>query len=156
MNFRVFSGSFQAVFPQVFFPMPFPGVPFGPFQVSSLRPKMHSNTKLLFSGVPKIRKILLVSVKFLSATLGPEMAAPILWTPGKMRPLCRKNHVHKILLVLGGGTLGFGGGWRGSADFYFYGREDFSDKRVVLADVSRYQKTGTRVHSNVPLYQKPE
>ena len=30
-----------------------------------------------------IRKILLVSVKFVSAILGPEMAAPILWTPGK-------------------------------------------------------------------------
>ena len=30
----------------------------------------------------RIRKIL-VSVKCLSAILGPEMAAPILWTPGK-------------------------------------------------------------------------
>ena len=30
-----------------------------------------------------IRKILLVSVKFLSAILGPEMAEPILWTPAK-------------------------------------------------------------------------
>ena len=30
----------------------------------------------------KFRKIL-VSVKFVSAILGPEMAAPILWTPGK-------------------------------------------------------------------------
>ena len=29
-----------------------------------------------------IRKIL-VSVKFVSAILGPEMGAPILWTPGK-------------------------------------------------------------------------
>ena len=37
-----------------------------------------------------IRKIL-VSVKFVSAILGPEMAAPILWTPGKMRPFCRKK-----------------------------------------------------------------
>ena len=35
-----------------------------------------------FSGSGKIRKIL-VSVKFLSAIPGPEMAAPILWTPGK-------------------------------------------------------------------------
>ena len=54
------------------------------------------------------RKIL-VSVKFVSAILGPEMAAPILWTPGKMRSFCRKTHVHKIL-VLGGGYFGFGGG----------------------------------------------
>ena len=29
-----------------------------------------------------VRKIL-VSVKFVSAILGPEMGAPILWTPGK-------------------------------------------------------------------------
>ena len=56
-----------------------------------------------------IRKIL-VSVKFLSAILGPEMAAPILWTPGKMRPFCRKSHVHKIPRFRGGDILGFGGG----------------------------------------------
>ena len=33
----------------------------------------------------------LVSVKFVSAILGPETAALILWTPGKMRSFCRKN-----------------------------------------------------------------
>ena len=38
----------------------------------------------------KIRKIL-VSVKFVSAILGPEMAAPILWTPGKMRFFLQEN-----------------------------------------------------------------
>ena len=38
----------------------------------------------------KIRKIL-VSVKFVSAILGPEMAALVLWTPGNMRSFCRKN-----------------------------------------------------------------
>ena len=65
----------------------------------------------------------LVSVKFLSAILGPEMAAPILWTPGKKRPFCRKNHVHKIPR-LGGGILGFGGGG-GSADFIFMGARIF-------------------------------
>ena len=36
-----------------------------------------------------LRKILVsvkfVSVKFVSAILGPEMAAPILWTPGKKK-----------------------------------------------------------------------
>ena len=33
----------------------------------------------------------LVSVKFVSAILGPDMAAPILWAPGKMRPFCREK-----------------------------------------------------------------
>ena len=47
------------------------------------RPKNKNSRKIL-------RKIL-VSVKFVSAILGPEMAAPILWTPGKMRSFCRKN-----------------------------------------------------------------
>ena len=56
-----------------------------------------------------VRKIL-VSVKFVSAILGPEMAAPILWTPGKMRSFCRKTCVHKIPRFFGGGILGFGGG----------------------------------------------
>ena len=41
-------------------------------------------------GGVNLRKIL-VSVKFVSAILGPEMGAPILWTPGKMRSFCRKN-----------------------------------------------------------------
>ena len=48
------------------------------------------NAKKAFRPVPvqkftfpvTIRKILL-SVKFLSAILGPKMAAPILWAPGK-------------------------------------------------------------------------
>ena len=72
---------------------------------------------------PTVRKIL-VSVKFLSAILGPEMAARILWTPGKMRPFYRKSHVHKIPRFRGGGILGLGG--RGEkCRFYFYGREDF-------------------------------
>ena len=56
-----------------------------------------------------VRKIL-VSVKFLSAILGPEMGASILWTPGKMRPFCRKSHVHKIPRFRGGGGFGGGGG----------------------------------------------
>ena len=45
--------------------------------------------RILFRKIP-------VSVKFVSAILGPEMAAPILWTPGKMRSFCRKNNVRKI------------------------------------------------------------
>ena len=62
----------------------------------------------------------LVSVKFVSAILGPEMGAPILWTPGKMPSFCRKNHVRKI--------PPFGGGvWRGggSADFIWMGARIF-------------------------------
>ena len=66
-----------------------------------------------------IRKIL-VSVKFVSAILGPEMGAPILWTPGKMRSFCRKNHVRKIPLFWGG-VLGGGG----CADFIFMGARIF-------------------------------
>ena len=78
-----------------------------------------------------VRKIR-VSIKFLSAILGPEMAAPILWTPGKMLPFCRKNHVHKIPRFRGGGDFGFWGG--GECRFYFYGREDFSE--IVSQNVS--------------------
>ena len=48
-----------------------------------------------------------MSVNFLSAILGAEMAAPVLWTPGKMRPFCRKNNVHKIPRFRGGGYFGF-------------------------------------------------
>ena len=40
------------------------------------------STKFVMYVMFLIRKIL-VSVKFVSAILGPEMAAPILWTPGK-------------------------------------------------------------------------
>ena len=39
---------------------------------------------------PNFRKIL-VSVKFVSAILGPEMAAPILWTPGKNAFFLQEN-----------------------------------------------------------------
>ena len=45
----------------------------------------YSIEKLFCLGGPNallLRKIL-VSVKFVSAILGPEMGAPILWTPGK-------------------------------------------------------------------------
>ena len=91
-----------------------------------------------------IRKIL-VSVKFLSAILGPEMAASILWTPGKMRSFCRKNlHVHKFLVFLGGGWyFGFWGG--GECRFYFYGRADFSEvflpRWIWTARIQKYCKS---------------
>ena len=69
------------------------------------------------------RKILLVSVKFLSAILGPEMGASILWTPGRCVLSAGKTHVHKIPRFRGGG-LGFLGGG-GSADFIFMGARIF-------------------------------
>ena len=74
-----------------------------------------------------IRKIL-VSVKFLSAILGPEMAAPILWARGKIAFFLQENPpVHKIPRFRGGGEL-FWGFWGGGAvPIYFYGREDFSE-----------------------------
>ena len=68
------------------------------------------------------RKIL-VSVKFLSAILAPEMGAPILWTPGKMRPFCRKTRVHKIPRFFGGGV--FWVFWGGECRFYFMGARIF-------------------------------
>ena len=66
-----------------------------------------------------------MSVKFLSAILGQEMAAPILWTPGKCVRSAGKAMSIKFLVLGGGGYFGFWGG--GSGRFYFYGREDFSD-----------------------------
>ena len=71
-----------------------------------------------------------MSVKFVSAILGPEMAAPFLWTPGKNAFFLQENlHVHKIPRFLGGGGGYFvlGGG---ECRFYFYGRRDFSDNGV--------------------------
>ena len=65
-----------------------------------------------------------MSVKCLSAILGPEMGASILWAPGKLRSFCRKKtHVHKIPRFRGGGILGFFGG--GSAGFIFMGARIF-------------------------------
>ena len=69
----------------------------------------------------KIRKIL-VSVKFLSAILGPEMAAPIFWAPGKIAFLLQEKAMSIKFLLLGGGILGVGGG---SADFIFMGARIF-------------------------------
>ena len=58
--------------------------------------------------------VCLVSVKFVSAILGPEMAAPILWAPGKNAFFLQDKPMSIKFLVLGGGILGFGGG---GADF---------------------------------------
>ena len=67
---------------------------------------------------------------FLPAILGPEMAAPILWAPAKMRSFCRKKKpAHKIPRCRGGyfGFVFFGGG----KCRFFHGRKDFSDKQVT-------------------------
>ena len=67
-----------------------------------------------------------MSVKFLSAILGPEMAAPILWAPGKMRPFCRKNHVHKTPRFRGrGGVIWVLGGGGGKCRCIFMGARIF-------------------------------
>ena len=85
----------------------------------------------------KIRKIL-VSIKFLSAIPGPEMAAPILWAPGKCVLSAGKSHVHKIPRFGGGGILGLGGG--GKCRFYFYGRRDFSDiNHYIIREINSKQ-----------------
>ena len=81
-----------------------------------------------------LRKIL-VPVKFLSAILGPETAAPILWVPGICALFPQENpHVHKSPRFRGGGTLGLGGGG-GSADFIFMG-EDFSENQRCRAKIA--------------------
>ena len=78
-----------------------------------------------------------MSVKFVSTILGPEMGAPILWTPGKMRSFCRKNHVRKIPLFWGGGGWFLGGG---SADFTFMGARIFL--KIGHGEVRVYRGTG--------------
>ena len=74
---------------------------------SHLHPLPHLGPSDVKNG--KFLRKSLVSVKFVSAILGPEMAAPILWAPGKMRSFCRQNHVHKIPRFRGGGYFGFWG-----------------------------------------------
>ena len=75
-------------------------------------------------GEARFRKIL-VSVKFLSAILGPEIGAPVLWTPGKKCVLSAGKPMSiKFLVLGGGGILGFWGGG-GSADFIFMGARIF-------------------------------
>ena len=65
-----------------------------------------------------------MSVKFVSAILGPEMAAPILWMPGKCVRSAGKTMSIKFLVFFGGGILG-------SADFIFMGARIFLTKRSI-------------------------
>ena len=75
-----------------------------------------------FCRSPSFR-IILVSVKFVSAILGPEMGAPILWTPEKNACFLQEKPCPQNSPFLGG----FWGGRGGECRFYFYGRADFSD-----------------------------
>ena len=77
-----------------------------------------------------IRKIL-ASEKFLSAILGPEMAAPILWAPRSSAFFLQENSMSIKFLGLGGGGI----------FFFFYGRGDFSDGNVFLEN-ARLSGTG--------------
>ena len=63
-----------------------------------------------------------MSVKFLSAILGPEMAAPILWAPRISVFFLQENlHVHKIPRFGGEGILGLGG-WGGVPILFLWAR----------------------------------
>ena len=66
-----------------------------------------------------------MSVKCLSAILGPEMGASILWMPGKCALSAGKTHVHKIPRLSGGGGVFWVLGEGGSADFIFMGARIF-------------------------------
>ena len=70
---------------------------------------------------PRVRKI------FVRLILGPKMAAPILWTPGKNASVLQeKPCVHKIPRFRGGVfCVNWGGGGGGSADFIFMGARIF-------------------------------
>ena len=66
----------------------------------------------------------LVSVKLLSAILGPEMGAPILWTPGKNAFFLQEKPMSIKFLVLGGG-VGFWGGGGGVPILFLWARGFF-------------------------------
>ena len=79
-----------------------------------------THTSLIMHGGGSVRK-LLVSVKFVSAILGPEMAAPFLWAPRiSAFFLQEKTSMSIKFLIFGGGAciFGFGGG---KCRFYFMG-----------------------------------
>ena len=84
----------------------------------------------------KIRKIL-VSVKFLSALLGPEMGASILWTPGKCVLSAGKKPMSIKFLILGGGG-GFGvlGGGEWTVPILFLWARGFSDMTSISSGAS--------------------
>ena len=83
-----------------------------------------------------------MSVKLVSAILGPEMAAPILWAARiSVFSLQENLHVHKIPRFMGGGDiLGFGG--ERSADFIFMGAGIFLSFWVGRSAVLSLQGAG--------------
>ena len=88
---------------------------------SALCQRMRKKNSGVRNAVVIIQKIL-VSVKYLSAILGPEMGAPILWAPGIFAVFLQENlHVHKIPRFRGAFWVGGGG----SADFIFMARGFF-------------------------------
>ena len=112
---------------------------FGPFSLERIggknppnNPRQFSNQNLGVSG-PKSTLQGSGLEKLLSAILGPEMAARILWAPGKMRSSAGKTHVRKIPPFRGGGFWGGGGG---SADFIFMGARIFLMKIQVKFAIS--------------------
>ena len=72
-----------------------------------------------------------MSIKFLSAILGPENGCTNFYGAPRKKcvSFCRKAHVHKIPPFKGGviWVFFFWGG--GECRFYLYGREDFSEKK---------------------------
>ena len=104
---------------------------FVPFSLSPLRRRGH----ILFVAnplppTPFLRKSVM-SIKVPPVILGPEMAAPILWAPGIFCSFCWKTPtpIKFLLLGGGGGVLGCFQKGGGKCQFYFYGREHFSDFR---------------------------
>ena len=82
-----------------------------------------------------IRKIL-VSVKFVSAILGPEMGCANFMDAWKNAFFLQKKTMSIKFLVLGGGGVFWVWGGRGGAcRFYFYGRADFSESKLCGVDV---------------------
>ena len=61
-----------------------------------------NSPRIFRSNHLQVRKSL-VSVKFVSAILRPEMAAPVLWTPAKKCALSAGKPMSIKFLVLGGG-----------------------------------------------------
>ena len=83
-----------------------------------------------------VRKIL-VSVKSLSAILGPEMGAPILWTPGKNAFFLQEKPMSIKFLVLGRGGVFWVLGGGESADFIFMGARIFLKMAVRVLTIPK-------------------
>ena len=78
----------------------------------------------------------------MSAILGPEMGAPILWTPGKNAFFLQEKPLSVKFPFFGGGVLGGGG----SADFIFMGARIFLNNIQIYTEIPRLKYTD-RVHA---------